>query len=280
MDLPPAEGPPLPPDLPPPPPSEEFCFGCSRPLKPGAAFCGHCGRRAGVLEKPKETTTDRRRRTERKWGEIKSVLILFLLLLGSSAVMLIAVRVSGSAFVPALLLMAIDTVVIGVAALQNRSMLAPAYRGAGFGWAGYALVLFAAPVVLLAVHFYVRGLSGLFKLHEDKSLEMFQEHGLAAAVALGALWPAIFEEMGFRGVIFTRLRRNVRLGEAFVISSFAFAILHLSVPSLVTHLPMGLYFCWLRHRSGSLWPAMLAHFLHNSGVLLGEQYDWFSRSLG
>lgn len=42
--------------------------------------------------------------------------------------------------------------------------------------------------------------------------------------------------------------------------------------SLATHIPMGLYFCWLRHRSGSLHPAMLAHFLHNAWVLADERF--------
>jgi len=279
MDLPPAEGPPPVPPEPPPIP-EERCLGCDRILRPGASFCTHCGRRAGVLERPRETTTDRRRRADRKWAEIKSVLILYLLLLASSAVMLIAAVATKTVVGPALAMMALDSLIVSVAAFRQRPLLGPAYRTAGFGWKGYGLVLLAAPVVLWAVHLYVEGLSTLFKLHEGRSLELFGEQGLAVAFILGAGWPAVFEEMGFRGVIFTVLRRNVRLPEAFLISSFAFAILHLSVPSLVTHLPMGLYFCWLRHRSGSLWPAMTAHFLHNSGVILAEHFGWFSRGPG
>ncbi len=82
--------------------------------------------------------------------------------------------------------------------------------------------------------------------------------------------PPVFEELAFRGTIFGLLRRHLSGWEALLLSSFAFAILHLSVPSLVTHVPMGLYFCWLRQRGGSLWPAMLAHALHNTWVLAHE----------
>lgn len=91
--------------------------------------------------------------------------------------------------------------------------------------------------------------------------------------------PAVFEELAFRGVIFGILERRVRLTEAFFISSVAFAILHLSVLSLFTHLPMGLYLCWLRHRSGSLYPAMLAHFLHNS-LVVADEYGRFMPGSG
>jgi hypothetical protein len=50
-----------------------------------------------------------------------------------------------------------------------------------------------------------------------------------------------------------------------------FAILHLSVPSLVTHFPLGMYFVWLRHKSNSLWPGVFAHACHNLGVCI---LDW------
>lgn len=82
--------------------------------------------------------------------------------------------------------------------------------------------------------------------------------------------PALQEELAFRGLIYGGLRTTLTISEAFIITSFAFAMLHLSIPSLVTHLPLGLYLCWLRERSGSLWPGVLAHFCHNLGVCLLE----------
>ena len=82
------------------------------------------------------------------------------------------------------------------------------------------------------------------------------------------------EERAFRGLIYTGLRKTLGVSESFIISSFAFALLHLSIPSLITHLPLGLYFCYLRHRADSLWPAMLAHALHNAGVIAVSYLGW------
>ena len=39
---------------------------------------------------------------------------------------------------------------------------------------------------------------------------------------------------------------------------------------LLTHVPLGIYLGWLRHRSGSLYPSMVAHFLHNAFVVTAE----------
>jgi membrane protease YdiL (CAAX protease family) len=86
--------------------------------------------------------------------------------------------------------------------------------------------------------------------------------------------PPVVEELAFRGLIYTGLRKTLGVSESFIISSFAFALLHMSLPALITHLPLGLYFCFLRHRSQSLWPSMFAHCLHNLGVIVVGQLGW------
>ena len=88
------------------------------------------------------------------------------------------------------------------------------------------------------------------------------------AVLLIAVVPPLIEEIGFRGLVYGALRKTMTVGEAALVSSFAFAILHLSIPALLTHWPLGLYFCWLRQRSQSLWPGVFAHACHNLGCLV------------
>lgn len=268
--VPPASGAPAPE----PPLAEEPCAGCGRTLKPGASFCTGCGRRRGSLGRAPETFEDRHRKIQRAWGEIRFVVVFYLLLLGTSALMLVLVRVTERTFAPMVLGIALDSLIIGAAAIKFRRFLAPAVQTPGFGPSGFLLVLAAAPFVLLAVHAYVGGLSAFFRIRPESLLALFEGQPLPVVLALGAAWPAFFEELAFRGVVFFLLRRHATLREAFIISSFAFAILHLSIPSLVTHLPLGLYLCWLRHRSGSLWPAVAAHFLHNTGVILMESLDF------
>jgi membrane protease YdiL (CAAX protease family) len=247
------------------------CRRCRRPLKPDAAFCSHCGapRVAGVARPV--TASDRRRAFERAFGDVSAAAWLYGLLLGSSALMMVVVRVTGATFGPMVAALAIDTVVITLFAYFRRQSFAGAYGRPGFGVRGFAAVAVAAPAILVAIVLYANFVNRLFGI---APVRICDDHGPLAALFLDAAWPALFEELAFRGILFGLLRRQLPLRDATIVSSFAFAILHLSVPALVTHLPLGLWFCWLRIRSDSLWPSTTAHFLHNAGVIALEQLHW------
>ena len=51
------------------------------------------------------------------------------------------------------------------------------------------------------------------------------------------------------------------------IAAALFAIIHQSVVSMPVLFVVGLYLGWLRHRSGSLLPCVLAHFGHNFAIV-------------
>ncbi|MBA3459542.1 MAG: CPBP family intramembrane metalloprotease [Deltaproteobacteria bacterium] len=131
----------------------------------------------------------------------------------------------------------------------------------------YLLVVLAAVPIGLGVHAYVRGVSSLFGLHAPLGFEDELAHGWIWASVLIVVMPPLVEELAFRGVMFGALRHSLTVSETLIVTSFAFGLLHLSIPSLLTHIPLGFYFGWLRHRSGSLWPAVLAHACHNAFVL-------------
>jgi len=147
------------------------------------------------------------------------------------------------------------------------------WKRAGFSVLGYALILVAAPAIVLAISIVASAVNHVLGVSIDK-LSGLTEHGLPTTIGLLAIAPPIFEELAFRGLIYGALAQTLRRSEAYVISSFAFAILHLSIPALLTHLPLGLYLCWLRDRSGSLYPPMFAHFCHNLGVVVAELNGW------
>jgi uncharacterized protein len=78
----------------------------------------------------------------------------------------------------------------------------------------------------------------------------------------------LVEELLFRGVLLSALLRHMRVGWAVGISSLLFAFVHLpdlgylwyAVPNLAL---LAAVLAWLRLRSGSLWPAVLAHGVNN-----------------
>ncbi len=78
----------------------------------------------------------------------------------------------------------------------------------------------------------------------------------------------LVEELLFRGVLLSALLQRWRVGWAIAVSSLLFAMAHLpglqyqwyALPDLLL-LALGL--AWLRLRSGSIWPSVLAHSTNN-----------------
>ncbi len=121
-------------------------------------------------------------------------------------------------------------------------------------------------VYLRAMHAMGHGVSPQF------GLLYFSKHGptswgflvVALATTLGA---PLAEEVLFRGYLQTLLR--VWLGPRVTIPlvGILFGLMHGLEYALPITL-LGIYFAWLRERSGSLLPSMLAHALHNGIAVL------------
>lgn len=85
--------------------------------------------------------------------------------------------------------------------------------------------------------------------------------GLSLAVMAG-LAP-LAEELVFRGLLYGWLARLWGTGVAWIVSSLAFAAAHAEPAHVVLVLPLGLWFGWLRRRTDSLWPSLVAHLVNN-----------------
>jgi membrane protease YdiL (CAAX protease family) len=235
------------------------CERCGRPFKPGAAFCAECG---GARFAPPRST-------------LRLVIGVYLAILAVQTIAIVYVKYFGGDVLTAVLAdSAAVTAIAIVIGIWHRELVASAYRTLGWSWRGYALVLLAAPFVLAAVIAYVRGLTAVFGPQMARELSEFDGQSIWLAIAVVAIAPPLYEELTFRGLMFGSLRESFSGGEAVVISSFAFALMHLSILSLVTHLPLGLYLGWLRQRSGSMWPSTFAHFCHNLGVVYLDARGW------
>jgi membrane protease YdiL (CAAX protease family) len=73
----------------------------------------------------------------------------------------------------------------------------------------------------------------------------------------------ICEELLFRGLMLRLLTLGGRWGGAILVTAFAFSLFHLDIIGLIPRTVMGIYFALLVWRSGSIFPAMLAHGLNN-----------------
>ncbi len=74
------------------------------------------------------------------------------------------------------------------------------------------------------------------------------------------LWAPIFEEIGFRGLIFGTLRARFTPRTAMLLSALLFSALHLySLTGFLAVFWSGLVLAWAYHRFGSLLPGMVVH---------------------
>ena len=111
---------------------------------------------------------------------------------------------------------------------------------------------------------------GVF-MEESESLkqmtQIFRDHGrsgflIPLALMIGAT-PAICEELLFRGYVQTRMTRALGPILGIGIASFLFAIFHMDVVHVIAVFPLGLFLGWISWQSGSLFPAILGHFVNN-----------------
>ena len=83
-----------------------------------------------------------------------------------------------------------------------------------------------------------------------------------ALLVLAVLAPLV-EELVFRGLIYGWVAGRWGPLAAFIASSVAFAAAHYEPAHVVLVLPLGLWFGWLRWRSNSLVPSIVAHVVNN-----------------
>lgn len=140
----------------------------------------------------------------------------------------------------------------------------------------YGLAISAAPITISLATFTIYMVVKLANVPTVPMVGPMMQagYGWAGVILLVCVQPAIFEELAFRGVILSGLRRVLSDGEAIVVSALMFMIIHLSFFSFPHLVLLGLVAGYLRVRSKSLYPCMILHFLHNFLAVVTE--SWFS----
>jgi len=150
-------------------------------------------------------------------------------------------------------------------------LVRPRLRDIGYALVAYGLY-FATYIVLI---------SATDKLFPSINLNQEQDIGFDKVVSQLHLFmaffslvilPPLWEEIVFRGFMFTSLRAKMRLRWAIIITSILFAVVHLQIgngePLLwvaaIDTFVLSCYLCYLREKTGSLWAPMLLHAAKNS----------------
>jgi membrane protease YdiL (CAAX protease family) len=96
--------------------------------------------------------------------------------------------------------------------------------------------------------------------------------GLLPLLAILALLAPLAEELVFRGLLYGWLAGRWGGRVAFLASSLAFAAAHVELAHAVLVLPLGLWFGWLRWRTDSLVPSLVAHVVNNGVAVAGAVF--------
>jgi membrane protease YdiL (CAAX protease family) len=128
-------------------------------------------------------------------------------------------------------------------------------------------VLVSAGTLVLALG-WVKLVKVAFPNAIDEMPALRREIGLPMMLFVISLCPGVFEELAFRGLLQGRL--NVLMGrtQALLVVGAAFGAAHGFTLGLPFHIGIGIWLAYLRDRSGSLVPGMIAHMLYNAGIVV------------
>lgn len=93
----------------------------------------------------------------------------------------------------------------------------------------------------------------------------------ASLLAMAGLAPLV-EELVFRGLLYGWLAGRWGTVIGWLVSSLAFAAAHVEWKHIILVLPLGLWFGWLRRRTGSLWPSLMSHIVNNGIAVTAAAY--------
>jgi sodium transport system permease protein len=148
-----------------------------------------------------------------------------------------------------------------------------------------AIVLLGGSAWMLAHEIFILGQFlgiGTIELEQFERVAEFRDElatlPLLMVLFVFALTPAICEEGMFRGFVLSSLHRY-SMGWAIALSAILFGLMHVltsNVLAIERFLPstfMGLILAWIALRTGSIWPGVVLHALHNGFLLSVSHYE-------
>ncbi len=150
----------------------------------------------------------------------------------------------------------------------------PVLRFNNFKWWRALLLATIAVLFSSAVSYTVREVNVTF-FHVDISyFEGYKVYYLPTLVMIYsiAFMPAVFEEIAFRGIMFNNCSAFLDERLVVAVTAFLFAIMHLSLISLVWLIPFGFFLGHLRHKYNTIWYGILFHFVFNVTACVIDLY--------
>lgn len=179
-------------------------------------------------------------------------------------------------FVPTIIMHLLMTLAIFLALWREKASIASiGLNRITWSHLGYAVVfLIASNPILIILEFILTGMGAPFTNATPEILRQAEGYfwwWLSLSVSA-----AFCEEIPFRGYVLSRLKGMTRWGWTIPVLlgniSFASGHLYQGWGGFILIFAYGAMFSFLYIRSGSLWPAILAHFIQNFSALFLYKY--------
>lgn len=161
-------------------------------------------------------------------------------------------------------------------------LIRPHIKDIGYALLAYGLYFMSYLAVIIIAGILLPGLDT--DQEQQIGFETAYTNGqLLMTFASLVILPPLAEEIMFRGFLFTSLRAKFRLRYAIIITSILFGIAHLQfgadapllwVAAIDTFI-LSCFLCYLREKTGSLWPPIFLHAIKNCVaffVLFGSRF--------
>ncbi len=240
------------PDLP-------HCINCDQPIVADIRFCNHCGF---------AQTTKNEESNNEKWNAIKQIALFFII------DAMICCMASFIDFFKTLswsitfdIMMAITAVIFFCINWSKYRSLLVWHNFSITRLLGYCAM---AVVGSFIVSFVVGWLNQSLFSKEFSYYAFYagHTHGKLLVILFVAVMPALFEELGYRGLFTRQIPPGNRQKQAIFISGFIFAIMHTSFISLFWLIPFALLLGYVRVKENTLWYGVCIHFSFNFTVCM------------
>lgn len=107
---------------------------------------------------------------------------------------------------------------------------------------------------------------------ETEELRGIGGGGLTLVVMVVVLFAPVFEEIFFRGLFYSALRRRLGPRAAIAVNGIIFGALHFQPPFMISLVLVGMVLAYLYEKTDSLFAPMAAHSLYNLAVVLASLF--------
>lgn len=205
--------------------------------------------------------------TRRKWTSrtvISLVAILACFWVPALVVQLVTEGADQALYLP--IFSAASSLLVLVVAHEGREYATEGLRGASARYFAEA-VLVAVAACALALG-WVKVCESAFPSAHNELPAVRSQLGLPMLLIVISFCPGVFEELAFRGLLQGRLHVLMGRMQGILVVGAAFGAAHGITIGLPFHIGLGIWLAFLRDRSGSLLPGMVAHMLYNAGIVV------------